>query len=383
MEKNNKNANKTAAKAFCVLFFVLLVVQFPAWALLRGHVDTENRENRDMAQMPVLGQTDVESFSEEFESWLSDNAPFRNQWMSFNAAVNLKLFNTIDNQMVLKGQDGWLFMKNASDMQPLDDYQGINHYTQEEMAEIANILTELENNLAAIDCRLAVIISPNKETVYNWQMPRNIPVVNEKDRIDVLQDYLEKETDVIFVWPKEELRQAARYQQLYFKTDTHWNEAGGACASALLLQKLGLNAPALEDIQYDFSNRPPLVDLANVSATWNIANDDVWWYASEFIPGIQSEMVYHDEYWHYRRFISNSPNEQKLLMLRDSFGENMQHTLSQGTSECVMVHMNVFTSETIRDEMPDIFVIEIVQRYANRLLDYVPRLIEWTEGLQP
>lgn len=374
--EKSKNRNRLACGVFAALFFALLVAQYPLWGLLRGRVDTQNRENRELAAMPLPGETTLEAFPGAFEDWLGDHAPFRNQWMTLNAAINWRVFGTVDSQVVLRGKEDWLFYKNAGDSAPLDDYQGTNPYSEAQMAEIATNLNALEAALAAKGVRLAVLMVPNKELVYRRYMPDAVPMVDPVGRIDRLEAYLQGQTEVPFLWPEAALRELGQRQAIYYKYDTHWNEAGAAYTSALLLRALGLHGPDAEGLEYVPGETVPLTDLAYLSATWKLVAQDESWRAAEWMPN-EAVLQYADERGYVHRFSSGGPNPQKLLMFRDSFGEYMMQPLAACFAESSFVHINAFNENTLAEEAPDIFVLEITQRNADRLLDYLPRLVQW------
>lgn len=378
--KKQAKRGQLVGRLFVLFFFLMLVLVWPLWLLLRGGMDTTNYENRPLAAFPVAGEVSFSAWPAAFEDWLGDHAPFRNQWMALNAAANEKLLGVVDSQIVLAGEDGWLFYKNVDDARPLDDYQGINPYSDGQMAEIAANLERLQSAIALQGTRLAVVIPPGKELVYRRYMPRSIPMVNEQGRIDLLVDYLAENTNVPVLWPEAELRALAATQPVYYKNDTHWNEAGAAYTAALLLQMLEAGGPAPDALQYEVSETPPLRDLANLAALWNLAADDQSWRVAEWMPGVTVEQAVADAQLYDTSYTSDVANGQSLLMFRDSFGASMELPLAACFAESRFVHINAFDAETITETGADVFVIEITQRYADRFLDYLPRLVAWAEG---
>lgn len=369
--------NRRLCLLFAVLFIAMLALPYPLWVLTRDGLDTENRENRELAAFPTLGTVGYRDTPAAFEDWLADHAPFRNQWMTLNAGVNWRLFGTIESEVVLRGEEDWMFYRNSADSASLDDYQGINHYTGEQLAQIAANLNALQAGLAQKGIELAVIIAPNKELVYRRYMPQSIPMVNPESRVDALAAYLAGATTVPLVWPEAELRALSETQPVYYKYDTHWNEAGAAVASAMLLQALGQPAPRVDVLAFEPCDTPPLRDLTNLSATWKLAGPDEAWRVKDWAAGTKVELMETDERGYYHRYSSNAENRQKLLMFRDSFGEAMQLPLAAYYGESSFVHINAWDENTLAEEQPDLLVLEITQRYCDRLLDYLPRMVAW------
>ena len=122
---------------FIALFFAALVLPFPLFWLLRGGLDTSNHENRTLTSWQDVAEAPWSEKTAVFEEMLGDHAAFRNQFMTLNAAFNYRLFGTVQSSEVLLGRDEWLFYKNVSDSRSLDDYQGLNPYSPEQLGQIA------------------------------------------------------------------------------------------------------------------------------------------------------------------------------------------------------------------------------------------------------
>ena len=72
-------------------------------------VEEENVENRTLAPAPVFSLKNLENIPAQTESWLNDHAPFRSRWLDLYAALNLTLFQSVDNPEVIVGKEDFLF----------------------------------------------------------------------------------------------------------------------------------------------------------------------------------------------------------------------------------------------------------------------------------
>lgn len=70
----------------------------------------------------------------------------------------------IESTQVLLGKDNWLFFKSTTDGDPISDYQGINHYNEETMSEMASKLETEKNQFAQYGCDFYILSIPNKAT---------------------------------------------------------------------------------------------------------------------------------------------------------------------------------------------------------------------------
>lgn len=354
-------------------FAVLLAGPCLLWPLVRGMCDTTNYENRTLAAFPTAA-TGVRAWPAAFEEWLGDHVPFRNQFLTLKSGAD-RLVGTLDSTNVLLGKKGWMFLKDVSDSNSLSDYQGLTAYSAEETAAMAQALTALNDVLAAKGSRLLVLFAPAKEGVYSRYMPDNVPVVSRPTRVGALAGAL-GETGVPVLFPLEELEDAALERQVYYKYDTHWNEAGAWLAAQLTLEALDRPfAAAWPEMSAD-PEKAPLTDLANMCGSWAWCTDDVYW-ALDAVPAQCTLWEAGGEIARYA-----GTGEGSLLLARDSFGEALAPWLAQGFADTTVLHGNQMQVETLLEwqpEVPDVVVLEVAERFSDNLLGRLETMRQWAE----
>ena len=152
----------------------------------------------------------------------------RNKLIAFNSELTSLLTGGtyMESTQVLLGKDNWLFYKTELDGHPLWDYMGINHFTDEELAAIAANLVSMRDGFNALGVDFYVTALPNKEIIYEEYMPDTVARVDEVSRAEQLADYIWDNTDLVYVYPKQALLDAKAEGQIYYQTDTHWNQKG-------------------------------------------------------------------------------------------------------------------------------------------------------------
>lgn len=362
-------------RALIAGFAALLAGPCLLWPLVRGMCDTTNYENRTLAAFPTA-DTDVRAWPAAFEEWLGDHAPFRNQFLTLKSGAD-RLVGTLDSTNVLLGKEGWMFLKDVSDSKSLSDYQGLTAYSVEETAAMAQALTALNDVLAAKGSRLLVLFAPAKEGVYSRYMPDNVPVVSRPTRVGALAGAL-GETGVPVLFPLEELEDAALERQVYYKYDTHWNEAGAWLAAQLTLEALDRPfAAAWPEMSAD-PEKAPLTDLANMCGSWAWCTDDVYW-ALDAVPAQCTLWEAGGEIARYA-----GEGEGSLLLARDSFGEALAPWLAQGFADTTVLHGNQMQVETLLEwqpEVPDVVVLEVAERFSDNLLSRLETMRQWAESV--
>ena len=161
----------------------------------------------------------------------------------------------IESKTVLLGKDNWLFYKAKDDGDSIADYKGTNHYSKDKMKSIAKKLTQDEKLLKSKGCELVIFMVPNKESVYSEYMPDTVKRKSKKTRQDLFAKYLQENSKLKVVYPKEELivaKQAYQtYYKTYYKTDTHWTQMGVCIGVQALKEKIDGNFQPLSEVSFD------------------------------------------------------------------------------------------------------------------------------------
>lgn len=373
MDKNRKiQVGLTAG------FAVLLAGPGLLWLGVNPFCDTTNYENRTLTAFPSA-QTSIEQWPGQFEDWLEDHAPFRNGFLTLKAGAD-RLVGSLDSSNVLLGKEGWLFLQDVSDSKSVSDYQGLTAYSQEEMAALAGTLEKLNQTLTQKGSRLALIFAPAKEGVYSQYMPDSIPVVSRPTRVQALVEYLNENTQVPVLFPLEELAQAGKQFQVYYKYDTHWNDPGAWLAAQMVLRALEL--PFSQEISSIVINpdKTAPTDLANMCGSWAFCTDDLYYEVDA--PAAQcTEGTPDTELTRYQ-----GDGTEDLLLVRDSFGAALGPRLAQGFDETVVLHGNLLSVENLalyQTDLPQVVVVEVGERFSDNLAGRLDTLLTWAGQAAP
>lgn len=206
-----------------MLSIVLLAVvaAFVVLGLLLPDKDFSESENRSLAKFPKLS----ENFFSDLGSYVADQFPGRDMWMSVNLSLNKAL-----------GQ------KEASGV-----YLCAEDYLMQIPAEPNQ--AQLDRNLMAIntfaatypDLNMVMCVAPNAVTVLAEKLPANAPVRDQKADLAYIRDSL---SAVPFVDVTKALRHH-RSEYLFYKTDHHWTSLAAAYAFEEIAPALNIEPPAL------------------------------------------------------------------------------------------------------------------------------------------
>lgn len=258
----------------------------------------------------------------------------------------------MESTQVLLGKEDWLFYKTQSDGHPIWDYMGINHFTEDELAAMAANLTQMRDyfeNERGIDFYITAL--PNKEIIYAEYMPDTIARVNEVSRGEQVAEYMWANTDLVYVFPKQALSEAKEDDQVYYKTDTHWNQIGAFVGmQEIFKEAYGTHADVDSVVfreDYDaFSG--DLATIAGVNDQYAI--DTVYVFEKESADRAQ----YHDEV---------------AFVVGDSFSGFLS-TIAKGYyREVHWIYTKEFTMDMVDEYQPDVIIWETVERFMETFLN--------------
>ena len=61
---------------------------------------------------------------------------------------------------------------------------------------------------------------------------------------------------------------------------------------------------------------------------------------------------------------ASGADPRKIFMRRDSFGSAVSDILGSQFDNSIMVHQSVYTNDMVKEQRPDVFILETVERYA-------------------
>jgi len=289
------------------LYFALLclvIMALPFWAMPFAG-ETANQELREPADAPQIIRSGSlnRSFAEEFDEWFSDRFAYRQMLISLNALINVKLLRASPVENVIMGRDGMYFFDET-----LPDFTDANPLTDDELRLINENITMLAMSVRQRGGRLFIAVAPNKNSLYPENMPPGYIYIarNTRGNIERLERAVSG-TGAEWIDLLAPLQTAKADGQVYYATDTHWNEPGAYAAAKVILAAMGRECPDYPDgKEIEYSG-----DLARMMGLAGMLTEQV---ISLTGPGTDGP----DYSEHYAEALGSG--DGALLMLRDSFG---------------------------------------------------------------
>jgi hypothetical protein len=278
----------------------------------------------------------------------------RNKLIAFNSELTSLLTGGtyMESTQVLLGKNNWLFYKTELDGHPLWDYMGINHFTDDELAAIAANLVSMRDGFNALGVDFYVTALPNKEIIYEEYMPDTVARVDTVSRAEQLANYIWDNTDLVYVYPKQALLDAKAEGQIYYQTDTHWNQKGAFVGMQQLMHEAyGVEAKNLDSVSFDITSNDLAGDLAVIGGVADKYNIDTTYV---FDADTADKAQYRDEV---------------ALVVGDSFSGFLS-TIAKGYyKEVHWIYTKDFTMSMLDEYDADVVIWESVERYMETFLN--------------
>jgi hypothetical protein len=311
----------------------------------------------------------LESFPSEMDAFLDDHFGFRSELLGLNSRLHVAL-GASPSPMFLIGKDGWFFQRTMDGV--LDQYRGIDRFSQEELANWVRTMERHQSWLARRGIRLLIAVAPSKHSIYPEYLPDWANVVNEKGRYEQILERLDEGSPLEMIDLHTPLREAKLQHRVYHKSDAHWNDLGAHVAYSAIVERIREGFPdvplvSLDSFDIDWVERP----FGVVTLRLNIADS-----MPEEMPQfrLRSPSLVTGREWpegapsglmdmlHRTQVIeSELPKRPGVVFVRDSFATSLSRFAQESFGRTVLIHHGYggFRRGLVLSQDPDIVIYEI------------------------
>ncbi|THB78240.1 MAG: hypothetical protein D6B25_04825 [Desulfobulbaceae bacterium] len=375
--------------AIIVVMFMIILSTPLAISLFTQDLEVSKSEKRKLVQFPELSFTvdGIKTFPGTFEKYYKDHFGLRSQIVRLHNYTLCKLFKVSPTGMVIVGSDNWYFF-NANGS--LGDYLGRFHFTDNRLKDFESILLNRDAWLKKMGTHYIFLPIPNKETVYEEYLPRRIRKHKGVNKYTQVIEYLRSSGQFTnFIDTEALLLHLKQEQQVYLKTDSHWNNDGAFGVYQELINQLSKKLPNLQPLKQT-SEKEWIEDFSGDLAIFMNLRGLV----TETAPAINVEReckpsgmrrmtelketaAYKDVEPH-RLPVTNGckKKEYSAIVIHDSFGNFLRKYLSQNFRKIIYIHhMNFEDAKVlIAKEQPDVVIDLRVARNLEKALMPDPEL---------
>lgn len=305
--------------ALLMLFIVALIL--PSLDML-FHVGSTRTlaENRRREEPPGLPNdwASLQAFPRAFDAYWNDSFGFRSTLIRLHTRSKLLLGASSLNSVVV-GQEPWLFYSAA---QSMEIYAGKLPMSADELVTWQRELEARTDWMASRGGYYLLVVAPNKESIYGEHLPSASSA--GQTRLDQLVAHLRTHSTVRILDLRDCLRREKATRNVYFYTDTHWNDFGAYAAYSELFTRLTEAYPSMRPRSRDtFQLGTPVLwygDLAQMLGMNELLEET----RIELIPdtpygAVQVETDQSKPAGRYRATMRGSPAGPRAVVFHDSF----------------------------------------------------------------
>ena len=370
--KNNKIYNTIMLLAF------ILILCLPIIFFNKASNKVSVTENRYLASFPKIfneyGEIEIVGLRSGIESWLNDNIGFRDQFVKLHTKISFDYFNMSPSEKVEIGKDGWYFYTRDNN---IDIARGSYPLSEDLLINIARKQEKISEYFKNKGIEYVLILPPSKVSIYFDKLNSGAFDFRETP-VDILANYLKENTSIKVISVKDSIINAKQSEQVFYKTDTHWNEVGAYVAYKTIIEELykyGLTDTKPVDVekipsQYlgEFSammgdtnllGKESSVETQIINSNAKLVNDET---VNKIINN--SKCTY--------SFENNKVKTNKTLLFGDSMfaSFNMPELLAENFSTFTYIWSYEIIDDLVNEVKPDIILYEITERFINKLPNY-------------
>ena len=228
---------------FLTALFCGFLAAFFAANLISPDRDFSEDENRYLAQSPELDADDFKlslapfagesgdfftgKFMSDFETYLTDQFVFRDQWIAAKAMAE---------RLAGKGENNGIYLCDRDTLIP--------RFDRPDAAKVTNNLDYVNKLVENVDVPVYFSLIPGKVSVWADRLPNGAPNASEGDILAQAQTA----TQARWVDIASAL-EAHKDEDIYYRLDHHWTSLGAYYGYAALMEAMGLEAAPLSDYE--------------------------------------------------------------------------------------------------------------------------------------
>lgn len=342
---------------FSIYIFVIIGITFClSFFMFVDKQDSHYEVKSNIPQIIENGEIN-KNLSADVENYVSQNFGFRQNLMDIYTSIQINIFKKSSISQVVVGENGYLYFGDT-----VNDYLGLTKLTKREIFQITHTLELIQEYVEKNNGEFLLLIAPNKNSLYDY-MPVNYLKINSENLVKNFLTTLENINyiDLFDVFLAQE-------KELYYKTDTHWNNEGACLVYDKVLSQL--------DKQHDdFSKYPKKTDTNMKGDLYNMLyplrnqNEKVITYDKPKEYKYLTKTRNHEQ-----AYIETQNNKAKnsLVMFRDSFANNLIDFFSDAYQYAIYDKNSSYKLELIDKYNADTVIIEIAERNFKHIQENYP-----------
>jgi len=338
-----------------------------------GNSTAPSNENRRLDGLPTWDGSlaALWTLPKNFERHFNDHFGYRKHLVELAGRTKALGLGDSSHSHVILGRDGWLFYafdENGQSARTPRPFQPA------ELRKWRSVLEARTSWLGQRNCQYLFVVAPEKQSVYSQYLPNWLPEYPQvHTRTAQLIDFVRGGPAAANIFDLgDPLRTVAAHEQVFYRTDTHWNDDGAFVAYTAIIRILSERFPGMEPLPPSRLRRTTSNiqgrDLARLLGVARHVTDE---QPSIFVVDAQarnvSEQIEINECERMGGFspaVYENANHTlpKAIVFGDSFSWSMHPWLAEHFSRLVYLPEHVLDPAVIEREKPDVVIHELVER---------------------
>lgn len=329
-----------------IIVFVIVLSFFGFGYLFFGQREFSELENHYLSLCPEFSWESFLNgeYTSKFDEYTADQVLGKDVFVKMNVAMNRSCGVTKINDVYF-GREGWL----------IQDYQAPGSVLDENLTYIRRFAEENP------EVDMTMLMIPNSSQIY----PEMLPAFAEThDQTEVISRIRSRLGNSISVVDATDILMEHKEEAIYYKTDHHWTTLGAYYGYTLLCQELGLMPSAMEEYDILTLSEPFYGSLYSKAPSFRQEGDSLeLFYNSEGTYEVEylsesrtADSMYDMDYagrkdkyavffggnYPLARITGNAGNEEKVLIIKDSYANCLVPMLADHYSEIHMMDLRYY-----------------------------------------
>lgn len=330
------------------IIFLIFILVFGIGFLLLPDREFSEMENRKLSQCPVFSVSSFlkGDYTADFEAYMSDQMLLKDTLVTVKVDTVKAMGHRLVNG-VFFGADGYLIQQYGKPGEQLQE--NIGHIKA--FAESAGL-------------PVTFLLSPNVSEIYPEKLPALAACYSQKEVISSVKGELEG--SLSFVDATDTLL-AHKSEDLFFKTDHHWNMKGAYYGYEALMESLGLSTKPLSEYEETegsgafygslYSKAPSGSQVSDILTLYKNPNGEYLvnyvqeadtaenLFALENLEIKDKYTVFLDGNHPYITIDSNAEEKENVLVLKDSYAHALLPFLADSFGHLEILDLRYFHND--------------------------------------
>lgn len=337
---------------------------------------SENRIFTDSLEFDI---NHLDLFPEDAEDYVNDNFSFRTPLLDVFHKMKYYAFGTSPHpDKLIIGNAGWFFMAGKE----LADYQGKNNFDRDTLQLFLEEWKRRKDYIDEKNIKTYWMIAPTAHHVYSEYLPFNLKAA-QSSRVEQLKAYFKDELPELIVDPLASLREHKKDGKLYYQQDNHWTFRAGKVTNEYFIQRLRQDFPnhsiplpqkihwndtlEFNGIHHKVLGIETIGEIRQLPSFKSMQSNEVSKYKFPVVPGFAYS-------WDYERRFKNDGIKDglRIVIIRDSFGEQIMPFMSESFSESVFIFdawQYKLNEHIIDSVMPDVVLFLMVETHLESIVN--------------